>query len=119
MIPTPPIELTMGPMTLTSRVMDMDVSSSAVSRMVTLMFGSPSFSASDLMVSRVDLAHVFRLIATLCEGGSVAVTSVRVCEGVDVGQPVAGDVVMEQLVISGVDSLWQAVATAKMDALPV
>jgi hypothetical protein len=40
-----------------------------------------------------------------------------VCEGVDVGQPVAGDVVVEQLVISGVDSPWQ-VATTKMDTLP-
>jgi hypothetical protein len=40
-----------------------------------------------------------------------------VCEGVDVGQPVAGDVALEQLMISGVDSLWQ-VAVAKMDALP-
>ncbi len=37
------------------------------------------------------------------------------CEGVDVGQPVMGDVVVEQLVISCVDSPWQAVA-AKMDA---
>jgi hypothetical protein len=53
----------------------------------------------------------------LCERGSVVVTSAEVCEGVDVGQLVAGDVVMEQPVVSGVDSPWQAVA-AKMDALP-
>jgi hypothetical protein len=39
-----------------------------------------------------------------------------VCEGVDVGQPVARDVTMEQPMISGVDSPWQ-VAAAKMDAL--
>jgi hypothetical protein len=39
-----------------------------------------------------------------------------VCEGVDVGQPMAGDVV-EQPVILGVDSPWQA-AVAKMDTLP-
>jgi hypothetical protein len=40
-----------------------------------------------------------------------------VCEGVDLGQPVVGDVAVEQPVISGVDSPWQA-AVAKMDALP-
>jgi hypothetical protein len=81
------------------------------------VLGSPSFSASDLMASRVNLVLVFRLAATLCECGSVVATSVEVCEGVDVGQPVAGDVVMEQPMISSVDSPWQA-ATAKMDALP-
>ncbi len=53
----------------------------------------------------------------MCEHGSVAVTRVEVCEGVDVGQLVAGDVVMEQPVISSVDSPWQA-AMAKMDTLP-
>jgi len=37
--------------------------------------------------------------------------------GVDVGQLVVGDVVVEQLVILGVDSPWQVVA--KMDVLPV
>ncbi|CAM6028046.1 unnamed protein product [Sphagnum balticum] len=82
------------------------------------VLGSPSFSASDLMASRVDLAHVFRLTAMLCEHGSVITTSAEVCEGVDVGQLVAGHVVVEQPMISGVDSPWQAV-TAKMDALPV
>ncbi len=46
---------------------------------------------------------------------SVTATSAEVCEGVDVGQPVAGDVAMEQLMISSVDSPWQA-AMAKMDA---
>jgi len=86
--------------------------------MVTLVLGSPSFSTNDLMVSGVDLACVFQLAATLCECGSVAATSVEVCEGVDVGQPVAGDVVVEQLVISSVDSPWQAMAT-KMDTLPI
>jgi hypothetical protein len=79
--------------------------------MATLVLGSPSFLASDLMVSGVDLAPVFRLAATLCECGSV-----EMCEGVDVGQPVARDVGVEQAMISGVDSPWQAVA-AKMDAL--
>ncbi len=93
------------------------VSLSAVSRMATLMLGSPSFSASDLMASRVDLALVFLLATMLCEHGSVVAMSVKVCEGVDVGQPVAGDVVVEQLVISYVYSPWQVVAT-KMDALP-
>jgi hypothetical protein len=82
------------------------------------VLGSPKFSASDLMASGVDLAPIFRLAATLCERGSVATMTAEVCEGVDVGQPVAGDVIMEQPVISGVDSPWQ-VATAKMDALPV
>ncbi len=114
MVLTPPIELTMGPTTSTSRVVDTDVSSGAVSWMVTLVLGSPSFSASDLMASRIDLARVFRLAATLCEHGSVVAMSVEVCEGVDVGQPVAGDVAMEQLVISNVDNPWHAVTT-KMD----
>ncbi|CAM6064461.1 unnamed protein product [Sphagnum tenellum] len=88
-----------------------------VSRMVTSVLGSPTFSAIDLMASGVDLTHVFRLVATLCECGSVVATSAEVCEGVDVGQLVVGDVVVEQPVVSGVDSPWQA-AAAKMDALP-
>jgi len=118
MVPTPPIEATVGPAasTLASRVVDTDVSSSAVSRMATLVLGSPSFSANDLMASKVALTPIFHLVATLCECGSVVVTSAEVCEGVDVRQLVAGDVVVEQLVISSVDSPWQAVA-AKMDAL--
>jgi hypothetical protein len=70
------------------------------------------------MASGIDLTPVFWLTATLCERGNVAATNVEVCEGVDVGQPVAGDVVVEQLVISSVDSPWQ-VAVAKMDALPI
>ncbi len=69
------------------------------------------------MASGVDLSPVFCLVATLCERGSVVVTSAEVCEGIDVGQPVAGDVAVEQPMISSVDSPWQA-ATAKMDALP-
>jgi hypothetical protein len=85
--------------------------------MATSVLGSPSFSANDLMASRVDLAPVFWLAATLCERGSVDAMSVEVCEGVDVGQPMARDVVVKQPVISGVDSPWQAAAT-KMDALP-
>jgi hypothetical protein len=117
MVPTPPIELTMGPMASTSCVVDTDVSSSVVLWMVTSVLGSPSFSASDLMVSGVDLARVFRLTTTLCERGNVAAKSVKVCEGVDVGQPVVRDVIVEQPLISGVDSPWQA-AMAKMDALP-
>jgi hypothetical protein len=86
--------------------MDTDVSSSVVLWMVTLMLGSPSFLASDLMASGMDLGPVLQLTATLCERGSVAVTSAEVCEGVDVGQLVARDVAVEQLVISGVDSPW-------------
>jgi hypothetical protein len=97
--------------------MDTDVSLSAVLQMATSMLGSPSFSASDLIVLGVDLAHVFRLAAMLCECGNVAITSAEVCEGVDVGQPMAKDVVVEQPVISGVDNLWRA-TMAKMDALP-
>jgi len=76
----------------------------AVSQMVTPVLGSPSFSTNDLMASRVDLVHVFRLVATLCECGSVAIMSAKVCEGVDVGQLMAGDVAVEQPVILGVDS---------------
>jgi hypothetical protein len=85
--------------------------------MVTSVLGSPTFSANDLMASGVDLTRVFRLVATLCERGSVVATSAEVCEGVDVGQLVVGDVIVEQPVVSGVDSPWQA-AVAKMDALP-
>jgi hypothetical protein len=106
MVPTPPIEPIVGPVASTSCVVDTNVSSSVVLRMVTSVLGSPSFSASDLMASRVDLACVFQLATTLCECGSVVVTSAEVCEGVDVGRPVAGDVVVEQPMISSVDSLW-------------
>jgi hypothetical protein len=63
--------------------------------MVISVLGSPSFSANDLMASRVDLACVFQLKATLCERGSVVATNAEVCEGVDVGQPMVGDVVVE------------------------
>ncbi len=115
-VPTPPIKPTVGLAASTSRVVDTDRSSSVMLQMVISMLGSPAFSASDLMVSRIDLALVFRLVDTLCERGNVAATSVEVCEGVDVGQLVAGDVVVEQLVISSVDILWQVAAT-KMDAL--
>jgi len=59
MVPTPPIEPTVGPTASTSRVVDIDVSLSVVSRMVTSMLGSPTFSANDLMASGVDLTRVF------------------------------------------------------------
>jgi len=78
---------------------------------------SPPLLANDLMASRVDLACVFWLAATLCECGSVAAMNAEMCEGVYVGQPMAGDVAMEQPVILGLGSPWQA-AAAKMDALP-
>ncbi len=106
MVPTPPIEPIVGPTASTCCVVDTDVSSSLVSRMVTSMLGSPSFSASDLMASGVDLACVFWLTPTLCECGNVVATSAKVCEDVDVGQPMVGDVVMQQSVISSVDSPW-------------
>jgi hypothetical protein len=118
MVPTPPIELTVGPVALTSRVVDTDVSLSAMSQMATLVLGSPSFLASDLMALGVDLAPVFRLVSTFCECGSVVAMNAKMCEGVDAGQPVVGDVDVEQPMISGVDSPWQVVAP-KMDALPV
>jgi len=117
MVPTSPIEPTMGPTASTSRVVDTDVSSNVVLRMVTSVLGSPTFLANDFMASGVDLTRVFRLTATLCEYGGVVATSAEVCEGVDVGQLVAKDVVVEHPVVSGVDSPWQA-TTAKMDALP-
>jgi hypothetical protein len=59
MVLTPPIEPTVGLTASTSRVVDTDRSSSAVLRMVTSVLGSPTFSASDLMASRIDLARVF------------------------------------------------------------
>ncbi len=52
----------------------------------------------------------------MCECGSVVATNAEVCEGVDVGQLVVGDVVVEQPMILGVDSPWHA-AMAKMDTL--
>jgi hypothetical protein len=103
MVLTPLIEPTVGPATSTSRVVDTDVSLSAVSRMATSVLGSPSFSANDLMALGVDLALIFQLAAMLCEHGNV-VTSVEVCEGVDVGQLVAGDAAVEQPAISCVNS---------------
>ncbi len=51
MVLTSPIEPTMEPTASTSRVVDTDISSSVVSRMVTLVLGSPTFSANDLMAS--------------------------------------------------------------------
>jgi hypothetical protein len=84
--------------------------------MATSVLRSPSFSVNDLMASGVDLTLVFCLVTTLCERGNVVITSAKVCEGVNVGQPMTGDVAVEQSVISSVDSPWQA-ATAKMDAL--
>jgi hypothetical protein len=42
----------------------------------------------------------------LCERGNVTATNAEVCEGVDVGQPMAGDVAMEQPMTLGVDSPW-------------
>ncbi|CAK9874863.1 unnamed protein product [Sphagnum jensenii] len=65
---------------------DTDISSSVMSRMVTSLLGSPTFSANDLMALGVDLTRVFRLTSTLCERGTVVATSAEVCEGVDVGQ---------------------------------
>jgi hypothetical protein len=106
MVPTPLIEPTVGPMASTSRVVDIDVSSSVMSRMMTLVLGSPTFSANDLMALRIDLICVFRLATTLCERGSVVATNAEVCEGVDVGQLVARDVIVEQPVVSGVDNPW-------------
>jgi hypothetical protein len=84
----------MGPTASTSRVVDTDVSTSAMSWMATSVLGSLSFLASDLTALRVDLTHVFRLVATLCERGSVVAMSAEVCESVDVGQPVARVVVV-------------------------
>jgi len=104
MVLTPPIEPIVGPTTSTSCVVDMDVSLSVMSWMVISMLGSPSFSTNDLMALRVRLAPIFRLTMTLCERGNVAITSAKACEGVDVGKPVVGDVVVKQPVISGVDS---------------
>jgi hypothetical protein len=59
MVPTQPIEPTMGPTASTSRVVDTDVSLSVVSWMVTSLLGSPTFLANDLMVLGVDLTRVF------------------------------------------------------------
>jgi hypothetical protein len=69
MVPTPPIEPKVGPTASTSRVVDTYRSSNAVSRIVTLVLGSPAFSTSDLMVPGIDLTRVFRLAVTLCEVG--------------------------------------------------
>jgi hypothetical protein len=85
--------------------------------MVISVLGSPLFSTTDLMVSGVDLVRVFQLTTTLCECGKVVAMNAKVCEGVNVGQPLVGDVAMEQPMISSVDSRSQA-TVVKMDALP-
>jgi hypothetical protein len=95
MVPTPSIEPTVGPMASTSRVVDTNVPLSVMSRMATSVLGSPSSSANNLMALGVDLTPIFWLTSTLCERGNVAATSAEVCEGVDVGQPMARDVVVE------------------------
>jgi hypothetical protein len=46
------------------------------------MLGSPSFSASDLMASGVDLTFVFPLIGTLCRDLSLGLTTkAKGCKG--------------------------------------
>ncbi len=50
----------------------------------------------------------------MCERGSVVVTSAEVCEGVNVGQLVVKDVIVEQPVVSGVDSPCDAFPSPKL-----
>ncbi|PTQ44536.1 hypothetical protein MARPO_0020s0163, partial [Marchantia polymorpha] len=67
MRPIPPSDLSGRTETSTSRVVDTDTPSSAVTRMASSVMRSPLFSAMELIDSRIDLTRVFRAAATLCE----------------------------------------------------
>ncbi|BBN09580.1 hypothetical protein Mp_4g20850 [Marchantia polymorpha subsp. ruderalis] len=94
---------------LTSSVVDADVLSSAVMRVTTSVLRSPLFSATELMDSGIDLARVFRVLATSCERGRVTATSAEIREDM-VEEPSSTSIMFEE-------TTWQA-ATARMKSLP-
>ncbi|BBN08889.1 hypothetical protein Mp_4g15290 [Marchantia polymorpha subsp. ruderalis] len=93
--PVPLSDLSGRTETSTSRVVDTDTPSSAVTRMASSVMKSPLFSSTELIDSGIDLAQVFRLVATFCECGSVNATSAEIGKAIT----------------------WQA-AAARMEFLP-
>ncbi|OAE34633.1 hypothetical protein AXG93_3267s1000 [Marchantia polymorpha subsp. ruderalis] len=109
MRPVPPSGLSGRTETSTSRVVDTDTPSSAVTRMASSVMRSPLFSAMELMDSGIDLARVFRAAATLCERGSITATSAEI--GETIGEE------LSSTTPSSDESTWQA-AAARMESLP-
>ncbi|PTQ47547.1 hypothetical protein MARPO_0007s0008, partial [Marchantia polymorpha] len=109
MRPVPPSGLSGRTETSTSRVVDTDTPSSAVTRMASSVMRSPLFSAMELMDSGIDLARVFRAAATLCERGSIPATSAGI--GETIGEE------LSSTTSSSDESTWQA-AAARMESLP-
>ncbi|PTQ33208.1 hypothetical protein MARPO_0091s0058, partial [Marchantia polymorpha] len=109
MRPAPPSDTRVRTEVLTSSVVDADVPSSAVMRMVTSVLQSPLFSATELIDSSIDLARVFRVAATSCERGRVAATSAEIREDT-IEDPSSTSTLFEE-------TTWQAVA-ARMESLP-
>ncbi|BBN14385.1 hypothetical protein Mp_6g11220 [Marchantia polymorpha subsp. ruderalis] len=109
MRPVPPSGLSGRTETSTSRVVDTDTPSSAVTRMASSVMRSPLFSAMELMDSGIDLARVFRAAATLCERGSITATSAEIGE-------TSGEE-LSSTTPSSDESTWQA-AAARMESLP-
>ncbi|OAE18202.1 hypothetical protein AXG93_406s1700 [Marchantia polymorpha subsp. ruderalis] len=104
----PPSDLSGRTETSTSRVVDTDTPSSAVTRMASSVMRSPLFSATELIDFGIDLARVFRLAATLCERGSVTATSAEI-----------GEAMVEELYSTTTlsdESTWQA-SLARMEFL--
>ncbi|BBN03753.1 hypothetical protein Mp_2g26090 [Marchantia polymorpha subsp. ruderalis] len=109
MRPAPPSDTRVRTEVLTSSVKDADVQSSVVMWMATTILRSPLFSTTELMDSDIDLARVFRVVATSCERGRVTATSAEIRK----------DTVEELFSTSTLfeETTWQA-ATARMKSLP-
>lgn len=82
MIFTPSSESVMKTKASTSYEVGTKTPSSAVLQMVTSVMRPSLFSATELMVSKIDLAHVFHVKITLCEYRSVTATSVEICNDI-------------------------------------
>ncbi|BBN19267.1 hypothetical protein Mp_8g09200 [Marchantia polymorpha subsp. ruderalis] len=109
MRPVPPSDLSGRTETSTSRVVDTDTPSSAVTRMASSVMRFPLFLGTELMDSGIDLARVFCAAAPLCERGSITATSAEI-----------GETICEKLsstTPSSDESTWQA-AAARMESLP-
>ncbi|PTQ28729.1 hypothetical protein MARPO_0156s0026, partial [Marchantia polymorpha] len=109
MTPVPPSDLSGRTETSTSRVMDTDTPSRAVTRMASSVMRSPLFSTMELMDYGIDLARVFRAAAMLCERGSITATSTEI--GETIGEE------LSSTTPSSDESTWQA-AAARMESLP-
>ncbi|PTQ40682.1 hypothetical protein MARPO_0038s0037 [Marchantia polymorpha] len=109
MRPVPPSDLSGRTETSTSRVVDTDTPSSAVTRMASSVMRSPLFSAMELIDSGINLARVFRAAATLCERGSITATSAEI--GETIGEELSSTTPLND------ESTWQA-AAARMESLP-